>query len=55
MLKLNKPPKNKDEKSKEADPDGFFIQAKKELLVDPKGFLRSLIEYDKDNIQDALV
>jgi dynein heavy chain len=55
MLKLPKPPKNKDEKSKEADPDGFFIQAKKELLVDPKGFLRQLIEYDKDNIQDALV
>ena len=50
MLKLPKPPKNKDEKSKESDPDGYFIQAKKELLNNPKEFLRSLIEYDKDHI-----
>jgi hypothetical protein len=55
MLKLSKPPKNKDEKSKEVDPDGFFMQAKKELLNNPKDFLRQLIEYDKDNIADALV
>lgn len=39
MLKLPKPAKNKDEKSKEADPDGFFIQAKKDLLNNPKAFL----------------
>lgn len=55
MLKLPKPAKNKDEKSKEVDPEGFFIQAKKELLSNPKSFLQSLIDYDKDNIQDALV
>jgi len=55
MLKLSKPKKNTDEKSKEVDPEGFFIQAKKELLVNPKDFLRQLIEYDKDNIQDSLV
>ena len=52
MLKLSKPAKNKDEKSKDVDPDGFFIQAKKELLVNPKDFLRQLIEYDKDNISE---
>ena len=40
MLKLPKPAKNKDEKSKEVDPDGYFIQAKKELLSNPKDFLR---------------
>lgn len=50
MLKLSKPKKNTDEKSKEVDPEGFFIQAKKELLVNPKDFLRQLIEYDKDDI-----
>jgi len=25
MLRLSKPPKNKDEKSKDVDPDGFFL------------------------------
>ena len=50
MFNKKKPPKNKDEKSKEVDPEGYFIQAKQEFLSNPAQFLTDLIEYDKDNI-----
>lgn len=50
-----KKPKKPDEKTRESDPDGYFLYAKKELLNNPKAFLVQLIEYDKDHIADSLV
>jgi len=55
MLRLSKPKKVTDEKKKATDPEGYFEQAKAELLKNPKGFLQSLIDYDKDHIPDDLV
>lgn len=55
MFNAKKPPKPKDDKGKESDPDGYFGYAKKELLGNPKKFLQDLIEYDKDNISDSLI
>lgn len=55
MFGFKKPPKPKDPKKIESDPDGFFELAKKDLLGNPKKFLNDLIEYDKDNIADTLV
>lgn len=55
MFQFRKPPKPKDPKKIESDPDGYFEQAKAQLLSNPKKFLTDLIEYDKDNIPDALV
>jgi dynein heavy chain len=55
MFQFKKPPKPKDPKKIESDPEGYFELAKKDLLGNPKKFLTDLIEYDKDNIPDALV
>lgn len=55
MFKFKKPPKPKDPKKIESDPDGYFELAKKDLLGNPKKFLSDLIEYDKDHIEDSLV
>jgi dynein heavy chain len=55
MFKLPKPKKPTDDKGKEKDPDGYFDQAKKQLLVNPKKFLQDMIDYDKDNIPDTLI
>lgn len=55
MFQFKRPPKPKDPKKIESDPDGYFEQAKAQLLSNPKKFLTDLIEYDKDNIPDALV
>lgn len=53
--KQGKPKKPTTDKEKAADPDGYFTLAKKGLLGNPKQFLQDLINYDKDNIPDALV
>jgi len=45
-----KPKKPTDDKTKGFDPLGYWTMAKKELLGNPKQFLRDLIEYDKDPI-----
>jgi len=55
MFKAPKPKKPTDDKKKANDPDGYFEYAKKEMLSNPKQFLKDLIEYDKDNIADTLV
>lgn len=55
MFQAPKPPKVRDEKKKEVDPDGYFEYAKASYLKDPNGFKKSLLEYDKDNIADALI
>lgn len=55
MFQFKKPKKPTDPKKLESDPDGFFDLAKKDLLGNPKKFLNDLIEYDKDNIADALI
>lgn len=55
MMKKPKPRKPQDPKKAEHDPDGYFELAKKTLLNDPKGFLKDMLGYDKDNIPDALV
>jgi dynein heavy chain, axonemal len=55
MMKKAKPKKPNDPKKAEHDPDGYFELSKKVLLNDPKGFLASMIGYDKDNIPDALI
>ena len=55
MMKKPKPRKPNDPKKAEYDPDGYFELSKKVLLNDPKGFLKQMLEYDKDNIPDALI
>jgi dynein heavy chain len=55
MFKAPKPKKPTDDKKKANDPDGYFEYAKKEMLSNPKQFLKDLIEYDKYNIADTLV
>jgi len=55
MMVKAKPRKPNDPKKAESDPDGYFDLAKKTLLNDPKGFLNSMLNYEKDNIPDQLV
>lgn len=55
MMKKPKPRKPNDPKKAEHDPDGYFELSKKTLLNEPKGFLQSMKDYDKDNIPDALI
>jgi len=50
-----KPKKPTDDKTKEFDPLGYWTMAKKELLSNPKQFLRDLIEFDKDHIPEATI
>jgi dynein heavy chain len=54
LLPNDRPKKPQGDKA-EADPEGFWELAKSKFLSDPKGFLRSLVEYDRDNIADALI
>lgn len=55
MMKKAKPKKPNDPKKAEHDPDGYFELSKKVLLNDPKGFLNSMLTYEKDDIPDALI
>jgi dynein heavy chain len=54
LLPNDRPKKPQGDKA-EADPEGYWELAKTKFLSDPKGFLRSLVEYDRDNIPDALI
>jgi dynein heavy chain len=54
LLQSDKPKKPQGDKA-EADPEGYWELAKSKFLSDPKGFLKSLVEYDRDNIPDALI
>lgn len=54
LLPNDKPKKPQGDKA-EADPEGYWELSKQKFLSDPKGFLRSLVEYDRDNIPDALI
>jgi dynein heavy chain len=51
---VKKPPKT-DEKATAVDPEGYWAAAKGILLKDPKKFLTSLIDYDKDHIDDSTI
>jgi len=55
LLKGQKPKKPNDPKKIQYDPEGWFDLAKLNLLSDPKKFLSDMINYDKDNIPDALI
>ena len=55
MLGLPKPKKPNDPKKIQYDPEGYFELSKLKLLSDPKKFLASLIDYDKDHIPDELI
>lgn len=35
--------------------DDFWEPAKKQLLSDAKGFMDSLVKFDKDNIPDRII
>lgn len=35
--------------------DDFWEPAKKQLLADAKGFMDSLVKFDKDNIPDRII
>ena len=35
--------------------DDYWEPAKKQLLVDAKGFMDSLVRFDKDNIPDRII
>ncbi len=55
ILKNEKPKKQTDPKKIPYDPDGWFELSKQKLLSEPKKFLQDMINYDKDNIADALI
>ena len=55
MMKKPRPRKPNDPKKAESDPDGYFDLSKKTLLNNPKEFLNSMLNYDKDNMPDTLV
>ena len=55
MLGQAKPKKPNDPKKLQYDPEGYFELSKLKLLNDPKKFLQSLIDFDKDHIPDALI
>lgn len=55
MLGQPKPKKVTDPKKLASDPEGYFELSKQRLLNEPKKFLTSLVEYEKDSIPDALI
>ena len=55
MFNLPKPRKPNDPKKAQYDPDGYFDLSKRELLANPNKLLKDLIDYDRENIPDALV
>lgn len=55
ILKNDKPKKPNDPKKLACDPEGWFELSKMKLLSEPKKFLQDMINYDKDNIPDALI
>lgn len=55
MLGKPKPKKPNDPKKLASDPEGYFEYSKLNLLNEPKPFLNSLINYQKDSMSDALV
>jgi dynein heavy chain len=54
LLPNDKPKKPQGDKA-ESDPEGYWDLALAKFLNEPKGFLRSLVDYDRDNIPDALI
>ena len=54
-MKNEKPKKQTGPKKIPYDPDGWFELSKQKLLSEPKKFLQDMINYDKDNIADALI
>ena len=54
LVPNQRPQKPKDAEA-EKDPEGYWKLSLETLLKDPKGFLTSMINYDKDNIPDALI
>jgi len=54
LLGNKKPTKPKGDAA-ESDPEGYWDLSLKEFLSDPKGFLKMLVNYDRDNIPDNLV
>ena len=55
FLVPNQRPTKPKEAEAEKDPEGYWKLSLETLLKDPKGFLQSMINYDKDNIPDALI
>lgn len=49
-----KPPKQKGDAA-ESDPEGYWDMSKSVFLSDPKGFLKKLTGYDRDNIPESLI
>ena len=51
-----RPKPENDPKKKELDPEGYFFDwTKKILLANPAKLLRDLIAYDKDHIDEAII
>jgi len=56
MKEMPKPKKPNDPGQLEMDPEGYFFEhTKKILLANPNKLLKDLIEFDKDNIPDEVV
>jgi len=55
LLPKERAKKPQDPKKAEHDPEGYYALAKEKFLNDPKGFLKNLINFDKENIPDATV
>lgn len=54
LLPNDKPPKQKGDKA-ESDPEGYWALSLQKFLSAPKDFLKMLVNYDRDNIPDALI
>lgn len=54
LLPNDKPPKQKGDAA-ESDPEGYWALSLQKFLSSPKDFLKSLVNYDRDNIPDALI
>jgi dynein heavy chain, axonemal len=54
LLPNDKPPKQKGDKA-ESDPEGYWALSLEKFLNKPKDFLKMLVNYDRDNIPDALI
>ena len=55
LIPKSKPKKPNDPKKAEHDPEGYYQLARDNFLNNPSAFLKSLINFDKENIPDATV
>eukprot|EP00854_Cymbomonas_tetramitiformis_P019623 gene19623-23467_t len=55
LLKVEPQPMKKTASSKNGEKQDFWLPARKMLCDDPRGFLKQLMEFDKDNIEEETI